>query len=154
MRGLATVRGLGAMSAPRDAPGRSGAAAGWALGRGDRGNATLAVVALGAALAVGLAVGAVVLAYVACMRQAGAASDLAALTAAIQAADNLDDAAVCSAAGETARRNGARLVSCDIVRAAPEVAACVEVAVRPGWTLPGLPAEVTARSYAGNPGGG
>jgi secretion/DNA translocation related TadE-like protein len=90
--------------------------------RDERGSATVWVLALAGVLAaVGVAVVLVAVALVA-RHRAGAAADLAALAAAGHAVTG--DPAVCAAAAEVARRNGARLSSC-----APGDGATVSVTV-------------------------
>jgi len=116
----------------------------------DRGSASLAVVAVGLTLVVLAFVGSMVVRYVSVVHQARAAADLAAVTAATQAASFMDDDSACAAAGVIAGRNGAVMTSCQIVRAGNQVGAEVEVGVATGWTVPVLPQKVSTRACAAN----
>ncbi|WP_370246968.1 Rv3654c family TadE-like protein [Nocardioides sp.] len=109
--------------------------------RGDRGAATVLVVALcGLLLLLGTAL-AVLGAAVVAHRRAQAAADLAALAGAQQLLVGAD---ACAAATELAARHGARMVRCTVTGA--DVA--VEVVV-PGPRWHGLGADLGARARAG-----
>jgi secretion/DNA translocation related TadE-like protein len=83
--------------------------------------------------------------------QAQTSSDLAALAAASEAMESMDDTHCCSSARLVAEANGATLTNCEVVRAGAEVASHVEVSVDPPWNVPGFPTKMTSTSYAGTP---
>lgn len=119
--------------------------------RSEQGSGTMTVIIVGLVVAVGLLVSTAVLAYVSALHDVRAASDMAALTAATQAAQWANDDEACGEAERVASDNGAELTSCEIVRAGSEVAASVETAIPLRWSFPGLPDHVSSVSYAGNP---
>lgn len=80
--------------------------------RGDCGAATLAAVGLVAVLLIGAAVAGQLSRAVAAAHRADAAADLTALSAATAIAELA--ASPCAAAAQTARRNGAALLSCQV----------------------------------------
>jgi len=117
----------------------------------DKGSGTMGVIVITMVLAVGLLIGSMVLAYVLALHRVRDASDLAALTAATQAAQGVGEDQACSEAERIAGDNGATLTSCEVQQAGAEVAASVETTIRLKWSLPGLPDHVSSISYAGNP---
>jgi secretion/DNA translocation related TadE-like protein len=96
---------------------------------GERGSATVWVLALSLVLAVVGAAAVVVAVAVTARHRAGSAADLAALAAAGRAVTGAPDA--CAVADDVARRNGARLTSCTVGEGSV-VAVTVSVSLRLG----------------------
>ncbi|MDR0489533.1 MAG: flp pilus-assembly TadE/G-like family protein [Propionibacteriaceae bacterium] len=115
------------------------------------GSGTLSTIITSIVIAVALLIVGGILSYVLALHKSHSASDLAALTAATHARASLDDRTCCSLASDIATANGAKLTSCEVVRAASEVAASVTVIVEVPWKIPGLSKELPSTSYAGNP---
>lgn len=113
---------------------------------GQRGSATVLVLAL-CMVVTAAGAGSLALVHVVSARhRAGAAADLAALGAATRGAAGGHSAAACATAAQIAASAGARLVRCE--RREGDVLVVAEVDVR-GW-LPGLgPARVPARAGPG-----
>jgi len=118
---------------------------------GERGSTTLAVAVLGALLVVAGLIGSLVGAHVLAVHHVRVVADVAALAAAESAVEGHDDRSVCDEARRVAALNDGRVIGCEVARAGYEVAVRVEAGADVRWTLPGLPAEVSAVSYAGNP---
>jgi secretion/DNA translocation related TadE-like protein len=119
--------------------------------RAERGNATLALAVGAVVLLMGLMAGALGISHTMATHQARAGADLAAVSAATSALDQVDDTAVCATARSVAEQNQARLTHCEVARAPDEVAVAIEVEVGLAWDLPGFPDHVAAIAYAGNP---
>jgi secretion/DNA translocation related TadE-like protein len=75
-----------------------------------------------------------------------AAADLSALSGAAAFQLGRDP---CAQAGQTARRNGARVDHCDLVGDAVDFVVTVRVSVPPRTRIPQLPKAVTAEAHAG-----
>ncbi len=79
------------------------------------------------------------------------AADLTALGIAQAALRGMAEDEACSTGEQIARDNHAELVDCDVAQVQEELAVAVTVSVDAPWKLPGLPDELTATSFAGNP---
>jgi len=110
----------------------------------------MALLVGGFALVIGMLIASLVVSYVMALHQAREAADLAAVTAAGQAAQSVTDDRACAMAASVTQDNRAEMTSCEIVRAGSDLAVEVTVTVNLHWTIPGLPGTVSSVSYAGN----
>jgi len=116
-----------------------------------RGNGTLLGLGLVLVAIMAIGLGLLITSWVVVQHRAESTADLTALAVAQQAADWVDQTEACQAGAIVARQNGGVLDQCEVVRAGDEVAVKVSVSVRLTRPLPGLPAQASATSYAGNP---
>ena len=119
---------------------------------GDRGSGTLLGFGLVGAAILLIGLGLLIQSWVAVQHRAESAADLTALAVAQQALVQDSQAEACQAGAAVAQRNGGVLDDCEVVRALDQVAVKVSVSVRLNRPLPGLPAQASATSYAGNVG--
>jgi len=114
--------------------------------RCERGSASVLMTGI-VGVVVALSSAAVIIAgYAVGYHRARAAADLSALSGAAAFQQGRDP---CAQAGQTARRNGARVDHCDLVGDAVDFVVTVQVSVLPRTRIPQLPKAVTAEAHAG-----